>query len=201
MRMESESAVTNVILTEVTTYELEMHSLHAHTLVPPPPGDLLLLQAQRPLPELNRFLYTAIGGNWYWTDRLSWSYDQWMAWLGRPELETWVLYQAGTPTGYFELEAVAAPERTVNLAYFGLIPAFIGQGLGSYLLSQAIQRGWTMQQGTQKLRVNTCTLDHPKALANYQARGFHGVGQTTAMQKLPTALPGPWPNAKCRLND
>ena len=34
---------------------------------------------QIPCPELNRFLYTAIGGDWYWIDRLPRTYQQWMA--------------------------------------------------------------------------------------------------------------------------
>ncbi len=26
-------------------------------------------------PELNRFFYKAIGGDWYWIDRLPWTYE------------------------------------------------------------------------------------------------------------------------------
>jgi len=40
-----------------------------------------LRQARVPCPELNRFFYTAIGGDWFWVDRLAWTYDQWRAWL------------------------------------------------------------------------------------------------------------------------
>ena len=33
-----------------------------------------------------------------------WSYEQWHMYLARAEVETWVAYVSGTPTGYFELE-------------------------------------------------------------------------------------------------
>jgi len=33
--------------------------------------------------------------------------------------------------------------------------------------------------GTQQVGVNTCSLDHPSALQNYQARGFEIVRTET----------------------
>src|SRR5205823_340975 len=83
-----------------------------------------LVQARRPTPELGRFLYTAVGGNWYWTDRLGWTYQQWAQRM--VETETWVTYLDGTPAGYFELDASVPGD--VEIAYFGLLPAFIGRG-------------------------------------------------------------------------
>ena len=64
--------------------------------VPAPPGPLEMRQAVRPSPELGRFLYTAAGGNWFWTMRLGWTYDQWLERLSHPRVETWVLYEEGT---------------------------------------------------------------------------------------------------------
>ena len=49
-----------------------------------------------------------------------------------PAVETLVLYVAGTPAGYVELEV--QPDDNVEVAYFGLLPRFIGEGLGRYLL-------------------------------------------------------------------
>jgi hypothetical protein len=72
------------------------------------PRDVLLLEASVPSPELGRFLYTSVGGAWYWRERLSWTWQRWYDWLARPEVETWVAYQNGTPAGYFELEAQPA---------------------------------------------------------------------------------------------
>jgi hypothetical protein len=44
--------------------------------------------------------------------------------------------------------------------------------------------------------VHTCSLDHPSALANYQARGFEVFEVETVPQDLPDLPPGPWPGAK-----
>jgi len=176
----------------VTTYYLEM--LSPAELLPAgaaPPG-VELRRAEVPSPELNRFLYTAVGGDWYWVDRLGWSYERWLRYLERPELETWVLYAGGTPVGYFELEK--QPGESVELAYFGLLPRFVGKGLGGYLLTKAIERGWAM--GARRVWVHTCTLDHPRALANYQARGFRLYKEETRKEELPDRSPGPWPDAR-----
>ena len=119
-------------------------------------------------PAFNRFFYTQVGQNWAWIDRLPWSEEQWLAYLCQPGMETWVGYVAGTPAGYFEL--LRQDESHVELAYFGLLPQFIGQGVGGQLLTAAIQRAWEMQAA--RVWVHTCSKDHPNALANYTARGF-----------------------------
>lgn len=177
----------------VTIYHLEM--THPTQLRPArhTGAGTTLVQAKIPSPELNRFLYTAVGGPWYWIDRLSWSYDQWLSWLDRPEQETWVLYKSGTPAGYFELEA--QPGGSVEIAYFGLLPQFIGRGLGGYLLTRAIQRAWACSD-TQRVWVHTCSLDHPNALAAYQARGLRVFKEEAHQQSLPDTPPGPWAGAQ-----
>jgi GNAT superfamily N-acetyltransferase len=149
-------------------------------------------QARIPSPELNHFLYTAVGGDWYWIDRLEWTHARWLAWLGRPELETWIGYLDGTPAGFFELER--QPGATVELAIFGLLPGFLGRGLGGALLTAAVQRAWAM--GASRVWVHTCSLDGPAALANYQARGFRLYATESEEKELPDESPGPWPGAR-----
>ncbi len=48
-------------------------------------------------PEFSRFLYTAVGGDWYWLDRRGWNLAEWVAWLSRPGSETWVAWFHGAP--------------------------------------------------------------------------------------------------------
>jgi GNAT superfamily N-acetyltransferase len=175
-----------------TTY-LEMRSLDALRPSTRVPDDVLLLRAGIPSPVLNRAFYTGVGGSWYWLDRLGWSWAQWMAWLDRPELETWVAHLAGTPAGYVELELQR--EREVEIVYFGVLPQFAGSGLGGYLLSQAVHRAWSMRPSVARVWVHTCTLDHPAALANYLARGFQIFREADHEQELPDLPPGPWPGA------
>ncbi|MGE0157940.1 MAG: GNAT family N-acetyltransferase [Gemmatimonadales bacterium] len=150
-------------------------------------------RAEIPSPELSRFLYVAVGSTWWWQERLSWDRDRWMLWLDRPEVETWIGYRSGTPAGYFELER--QPGRMTEIAYFGLLPSFIGQGLGAELLSAAVERAW--QLSTERVWVHTCTLDHPSALPNYEARGFRVYDAVEKTAWLPDVKPTPWP-AKAR---
>jgi hypothetical protein len=53
---------------------------------------------------------------------------------------------------------------------FGLIPEFIGQGLGRYFLQWTIDKAWRSQP--RRFWLHTCTQDHPAALPNYLKAGF-----------------------------
>jgi GNAT superfamily N-acetyltransferase len=154
------------MLTEVTTWYLEMKAPAQLRPARPPRREATLVQAEIPCPELNRFLYTVVGADWCWTDQLPWTREEWQTWAER--VETWIAYVAGTPAGYFELARPS--ESEVNLAYFGLLPWAIGQGLGGWMLTRAVERAWAL--GPNLVSVNTCSLDGPHALANYRARGF-----------------------------
>jgi GNAT superfamily N-acetyltransferase len=175
----------------VTITYLEMNDPAELTPARDPGTPFLLMRAEIPSPELNRFLYTAVGAAWTWYGRLPWSRARWTAWLDRPELETWVAYVSGTPAGYFELER--QPGEQVELVYFGLLPAFVGKGLGGALLTAAIRRGWEL--GARRVWVHTCDLDHPLALRNYEARGFRVYKTERAEEELPDRPLEPWPGA------
>jgi GNAT superfamily N-acetyltransferase len=180
-------------MTRVKTTHLELRSPAALKPATRVPADLILMKAGKPSPELNRFLYTAVGGDYHWNDRLGWTWTRWLEWLARPEVETWVAYQAGTPVGYFELEAQEG--GSVEIVYFGLLPSFTGQGLGGYLLTQAVHRAFVIRPAVQRVWVHTSTLDHPGALAGYQRRGFVIFMEEEADVHLPEHISGPWPGA------
>jgi GNAT superfamily N-acetyltransferase len=148
-------------------------------------------RVSEPCPELNRFFYTAIGGDWYWIDKLPWNYAQWSAYVNRTALQTWIGYLAGNPVGYFEL---LHEGDEVEIAYFGLLPQFTGRGLGGLMLTAAIEQAWALKPA--RVLVDTCTLDGPAALQNYQARGFRIYHTETDERDLPDAPPGPWPHAR-----
>lgn len=176
---------------QVTTTYLEM--TQRSQLRPAPQADkhVELIRVEIPCPELNRFLYATVGARWWWYSRLTWDYARWLAYLDRPELETWVAYVKGTPAGYFELEKQEPDD--VEIAYFGLLPGFIGQGLGGELLTAAVRRGW--QIATRRVWVHTCDLDHPHALRNYEERGFRIYRTETNPEDLPEAPLERWPGA------
>lgn len=179
------------MLSEVITYYLEMTDPGALRPKLAQIHRLTIEQVGRPSAEYNRFLYTAVGGDWYWTDRLPWTYQQWQDLVDRPEFQTWVAYVSGSPAGYFELEAQSG--GNVEITSFGLLSAYIGQGLGGHLLTVAIEKAWLI--GSSRVWLHTCSLDHPSALANYRARGFQVYCEETASQDLPHRRPGPWPEA------
>ena len=82
--------------------------------------------------------------------------------------EIFAAYLAGVPAGYFELDR--SNDQEVWLAYFGIVPDFHGRGLGKWLLSEAIAAAWDKQP--KVVKVETCTLDGPRALPLYQRMGF-----------------------------
>jgi hypothetical protein len=60
----------------VITHHLEMTDPSQLVPARKPATSFALVQAEIPCPALNRFLYTAVGGDWYWLDHLEWSYEQ-----------------------------------------------------------------------------------------------------------------------------
>lgn len=188
-----------LMLVEVKTWYLETTSpgqIRGRTL---DPAACRVSRVTPPSPELSRFFYTAIGGDWYWVDRIPWTYQQWLDDVAREERETWVLTVEGVPAGYFELEL--APATGVEIVYFGLLPQYVGHGFGSGLLVAALRRGWERLASepsttAQRVWLHTCSLDHPSALTNYQARGLHHYKTETEQKELPERTPGPWPNAR-----
>ncbi len=151
----------------VTVYYLQMHS--AAELRPQRDSlGLQLMEARIKQFAFNRFLYSLVGDAWQWTDQLAWTDQQWRDYAEADTLRTWVAYCEGSPAGYFELQRQG---DEVEIRYFGLAPAYIGRGFGGYLLSCAIEQAWNWGR-VNRVWVHTCSLDHPAALANYQARGM-----------------------------
>ncbi len=108
--------------------------------------------------------------------------------LHDPAVSMYTLMAAGWPHGFFLMDW--RQEGRAEIANFGLVPQAIGRGLGAFLLDTAIQTGWE-RAGVRKLTVNTCTLDHPRALQRYQKHGFQPVAQQQRSRVLRRDLPHP----------
>jgi GNAT superfamily N-acetyltransferase len=152
----------------VTIHYLEMRNKNAVQLKARSPGFKVTL-LDPPQWQINRKFYVEVGAPWRWTDRLDCHDHDWQQYAERNDLETWIGYWQDEEIGYFELEK--QQNNTVQIAYFGLVPAFIGKGFGGQLLGAAIECAWNIP-GTQRLWVHTCTHDHANALNNYLERGF-----------------------------
>ncbi|WP_435246292.1 GNAT family N-acetyltransferase [Streptomyces sp. NRRL F-5630] len=176
---------------DVTTWHLEQTSPQdAGPLVPAPEG-VRVVRAEIVSPELSRFLYTAVGQDVTWTDRLGWDHARWTKEL--EGTQTWIAYERGTPAGYAEL-AAREDDGSVELVYFGLIPAFRGRRIGAHLLSYATARAWDLAGPDGRVWLHTCSKDGAHARTNYERRGFR-VYRTEVEREEAVAAPGPWPNA------
>ncbi len=141
----------------------------------PPIEGAIILRAKRPPVPFYRYLYNCVGEPWLWYMRRKIDDEALCAIIHDENVEVYVLYVSGVPAGYVELDRRSNNE--VELAYFGLLPEFIGRGLGSYLLDWALSQAWCTQP--ERVWVHTCNLDHPKALEIYQRAGFVSYKQET----------------------
>ncbi len=126
-------------------------------------------------------LYGAVGRDYEWRDRFDQSEAEVAAFVGDPEVELWTLFQDGWPQGFFQLDFREA--GVCDLAYFGMAPEAVGKGLGGKMLRIAIAKGWD-RPGVTTMTVNTCELDHPRALGLYKSLGFQAVDTETRSRIL-----------------
>ena len=152
---------------KVTITYLEMFTRPGR-VVPPAREGLAVIHARRSTVAYYRFLYDAVGRDYAWTSRKRLSDGELAALLGDPRLEVHVLMVDGVPAGFAELDRRA--EGQVELVQFGLMPEFIGQGLGRYFLQWTIDKAWSYDP--KRFWLHTDTQDHPAALPNYLKAGF-----------------------------
>lgn len=146
---------------------LQMFSPSAQ-FIPPPREGLAVLHARKPTISYYRYLYDAVGRQWQWTSRNKLNDEQLATIIHDPRDEVHVLHVEGVPAGIAELDR--RQEGEIELTQFGLVPEFIGHGLGKYFLRWTIDRAWSY--GPRRFWLHTCALDHPIALSNYQKAGF-----------------------------
>ncbi|KZB54327.1 MULTISPECIES: GNAT family N-acetyltransferase [Thalassospira] len=143
-----------------------------------PPGKVAIVRAENPTLSFYRYLYNTVGEPWLWWLRRLMGDEELAEILAKPETHVYVLYVAGVPAGFAELDLTDLEENgVIDLHYMGLIPDFIGKGYGKYLLNWAIDTAWGLKP--QRITVNTCSLDHPSALGAYQKAGFGVYDQRT----------------------
>jgi GNAT superfamily N-acetyltransferase len=170
---------------DVTITHLEMTAPPRAPSPPPPPQKIAVLRAEAIAIPFYRFLYDAVGREWIWYERRRLDDAALAAIVHHAANDIFVLYVGGQPAGYVEFDRRALPDA-IDMSYFGLAPAFIGRGLGRWFLSWSIAEAW--RHSPRRLVVNTCTLDHPKALGLYQRAGFVPTRQETKTIRDPRPL-------------
>jgi len=169
-----ESVVTSLEMTEPPT----------SAPLPSPRAEVTVVHAVRPTVSFYRYLYDTVGEPWLWGDRRRLDDAALAAIVQDPAVEVFVVQVAGVPAGYVELDARVPGD--VEIAYLGILPEFIGQKLGPYLLSFALHTAWS--RGPRRVWVHTCTLDHPSALAMYERSGLRIFKRETETADDPRVL-------------
>jgi GNAT superfamily N-acetyltransferase len=152
--------------TLVTTY---LHMTHPSDFRPSYSADpnVKIITMNKVDVSFYRFLYSEVGRDYRWRDRLIIPEDELREAISKPGVSIHVLYVEGAPAGYVELDQTG---DSMEVAYFGLRPEFHGNGYGKHLLSYGIECAWA--DGAKHVWVHTCNLDGPHALNNYLKRGF-----------------------------
>ena len=133
--------------------------------------DEIVLQHWQPTITAYRDLYTRVGQPYLWWERLAISDQELAVILCDSSTELYGLFHADTAIGFCEITQNSAP-ATCNIAYFGLVSGYEQSGLGGALMRQILARIWHGSTKPARVTVNTCTLDHPKALGFYKHFGF-----------------------------
>ena len=152
----------------VTVTYLEMTSQDQRVPGPGWAEPTRVQRAERPTISFYRYLYNTVGADWDWWARRRLSDDELAAIIHDDAVEVWVPYIRGVPAGLAELDRRVDGE--VEIAYFGLVPEYIGRRLGPALLDWALERAWGCDP--RRVWLHTCSLDHPSALAVYRRAGF-----------------------------
>ena len=152
----------------VTVTYLEMTSPDRCSPVPSVLEPTAILRAERPTISFYRYLYDTVGADWNWFMRRRLSDENLAAIIHDDRDEVFVLHVRGVPAGYVELDRRV--EGEVEIAYFGLIPEYLGRGFGKYLLAWGLARAWSYRP--RRVWLHTCSLDHPRALGVYQRAGL-----------------------------
>lgn len=165
---------------EVTTYFLEM--LSQPTLEPMLcPAETQVCQSTLTAGAYLK-LYESVGVRWLWYERSELPINELQSLIGAPQVSIHSLRYQGQLAGYCELRKDS--DGTTQILYFGLIPGFIGMGLGRYFLDWTVRHAF--ESGPKRVRVHTCSLDHPRALNTYISAGFREYRRESGWVTIPS---------------
>ncbi len=133
-----------------------------------PRGKVAILRVEDPPVHFYRYLYRLVGDPWKWVSRRRLDDAALAEIIHDRSVYVYVLYVNGAPGGFAEIDN--RDKTDAELKFFGLAPDFTGRGLGPYFLTNIIDLAWA--HSPKRLRLETCSLDHPAALPLYQKMGF-----------------------------
>lgn len=152
-----------------TLYYFQMHRPEDLKPALRPDGmDIELVEQPSTSPAI-RTTTLRIGEPYDWPSQ-HWDEAAWRNYLARPNLRHWTGEWDGAIMGLVSLGF--AVDGDVEVDTFGLVPEYVGRGLGGYFLTRAVELVWRLAPRTRRVWLHTSSHDHPNALANYRARGF-----------------------------
>jgi GNAT superfamily N-acetyltransferase len=152
---------------EIVTY-VEMTALGQLIPAAPVPG-LTLEPVDRGSPLVPDIL-AWIGAAYSWKSARR-TEGEWAVWFAEhPDRTFWLLSFEGEPAGMVTCDL--HPGGEAEIATFGLLPEFVGKGLGGFALTLGVQQAWALAPSVNRVWLHTSTWDHPRALPNYHRRGF-----------------------------
>ncbi|MGY6709101.1 MAG: GNAT family N-acetyltransferase [Rhizobiaceae bacterium] len=159
---------------EVTVTFLEMTKPPLRYLPAPLGAQIAVLRVKDIPLHYYRYLMDRVGRKWHWVNSLRLSDEELSAAIHSESRDIRVFYLDGAPAGFFDLDTKR--KGAVELVFFGMMAHAIGRGFGRWFLGTAIEAAWSHHP--DKVVVQTCTLDHPSALALYQKAGFVAIAQS-----------------------
>lgn len=153
---------------EITVTYLEMTVCPNRDSPRHAPAGILPLKVLKPPLHFYRYLFATVGGPWQWWERSVQGDEELRSLLNDPAVDLFVPYVSGVPAGLAEVDRRAFPD--IQLVYFGLVPEFIGKGIGAYFLDWVVDQAWSLQP--RRVWLHTCSLDSPRALPVYRKAGF-----------------------------
>jgi GNAT superfamily N-acetyltransferase len=135
----------------------------------------LELRCEEGLSALTRSVQARVGAAYGW--RSSTRSDQEWREVARahPRCQYWLIEVAGETAGIGALEP--QPGGDVEIRTFGLLPEYVGRGLGGHALTLVVQQAWATDpweaEAVRRVWLHTNSNDHPSALLNYRSRGLH----------------------------
>lgn len=122
--------------------------------------------------ELARATHDRIGAPHGWS-RLSG--PGWHELLRRATTRAWIVRVPEAVAGLVVLDL--QPDANIEVGVFGLVPEWVGRGLGGHALTRALELAWNQVDPldlapARRVWLHTSSVDHPRALANYLGRGL-----------------------------
>ena len=177
------------LVTTVTYLEMVSYPKHLILTKPEKLNAEIKLMVE-PTVDFYRYLYDTVGEKWTWIERRLLDDNNLQKLIRSSNVEIYILYVDDNVAGFGEIGWDTASNGS-EIKYFGLMPEYIGKGLGPYFLNNIINIAW--KKNPVRLRVNTCDLDHPSALRVYQKSGFCILEEIVEKLPDPTTVGLPHP--------